>query len=445
MEIYSIGGYSEVGKNMTVVKTGDDAFIFDAGLYIPAVIELQEEEARKEPDEKTLRRKGALPDDLLLDKLGIRDKVRAIFLSHGHLDHVGAAPFLEYRYNAPIIGSPMTTTVLKKIVEDERIHIVNPIKTAQVNSAMKIKGKNTEYTVEFIHMTHSIPHTTMIALHTDEGAVIYGNDFKLDNTPVVGKPPNYQALKRLSKQGVKALIADSLYCGSREKTPSEKVARDMVGDVFHSLRNDKNAIFATTFSSHITRLKSIVEFGKKIDRKVLFLGRTLQKYVASAAVNNLAPFRKDVEMKAYSKQLGSTLRKVSQEREKYLVVCTGHQGEPGSILDRLSQRQLPFEFQKGDNVIFSSNRIPVPRNIKNRSDLDKRLEKMGARIFDNVHTSGHGGKEDLRELFKIISPEHIIPSHGPIAHLKPITELTKELGYTEKNVHLMQNGQKLVI
>lgn len=445
MEIYSIGGYSEVGKNMTVVKTGEDAFIFDAGLYIPAVIELQEEEQRREPDEKTLRRKGALPDDLLLDKLGIREKVRAIFLSHAHLDHIGATPYLEHRYNAPIIGSPMTTTVLKKIFEDERVHIVNPIKTAQVNSSMKVKGKNIEYTVEFIHMTHSIPHTTMIALHTNEGIVIYGNDFKLDNTPVVGKPPNYAALKRLSKQGVKVLIADSLYCGSRQKTPSEKVARDMVGDVFHSLRNDKNAIFATTFSSHIVRLKSIVEFGRKIDRKVLFLGRTLQKYLVSASLNNLAPFKKDVELKAYSKQLGSALRRVSQEREKYLVVCTGHQGEPGSILDRISHAQLPFEFKKGDNVIFSSKTIPVPINIKNRGELDKRIEKMGGRIFDNVHVSGHGGKEDLRELFKIISPEHIVPSHGPIEHLKPIHELTKELGYSDKNVHFMSNGQKIVI
>ena len=180
-----------------------------------------------------------------------------------------------------------------------------------------------------------------------------------------------------------------------------------------------------------------------IDRKILFLGRTLQKYLTSASLNNLAPFRKDIEIKAYSKQLAPALKRIANEREKYLVVCTGHQGEPGSILDRISHGKLPFEFRKGDNVVFSSKTIPVPINIKNREGLDKRLEKTGARIFDNVHVSGHGGKEDLRELFRLISPEHIIPSHGPVHHLKPVTELTKELGYSDKNVHLMHNAQKV--
>lgn len=445
MEIYSIGGYSEVGKNMTAVKTGDDVFLFDAGLYIPAVVELQEEEKGGEVNEKSLRRKGALPNDTILDDLGLRDKVRAIFLSHGHLDHIGAVSHIGYRYNAPVIGSPMTMSVLKKLTEDERDHVQNKVKIAQVNSSIKIQGKDREYTAEFVHMTHSIPHTTMVALHTNEGTVIYGNDFKLDNTPVVGNPPNYNMLKKLSKQGVKALIADSLYCGSKQKTPSEKVARDMVGDVLTSLRSEKSAIFVTTFSSHITRLKSIVEFGRKIDRKILFLGRTLNKYISAASVNHLVPFRREIEMKVYSNQVKSALKKVMNEKEKYLVVCTGHQGEPGSILDRLSRKKLPFTFEKGDNVVFSSKTIPVPVNIKNREELDIRLRKLGARIFDNVHCSGHGGKEDLRELFKILNPEHIIPSHGPIHHLKPITELTSELGYSEKNVHLVHNAQKVVL
>ncbi|MBI5803106.1 RNase J family beta-CASP ribonuclease [Candidatus Pacearchaeota archaeon] len=445
MEIYSIGGYSEVGKNMTVVKTGEDAFIFDAGLHIPAVIEIQEEEKGAEINEKKLRRKAALPDDLILDDLQLRNKIRAIFLSHGHLDHIGAVPYLSYRYNAPVIGSPMTMSILKKTLEDEGKHLPNQLKIAQINSSIKIKGKNTEYTAEFVHMTHSIPHTTMVALYTNEGIVIYGNDFKLDNTPVMGNPPNYNTLRRMSKQGVKLLIADSLYCGSEQKTPSEKVARDMVGDVLSGLRGEKSSIFVTTFSSHIARLKSIVEFGKKIDRRVLFLGRTLNKYLSAASVNHLAPFRKDIEIKIYGNQLKSALKKVSTEKEKYMVVCTGHQGEPGSILDRISHRKLPFEFEKNDNVIFSSKTIPVPINIKNRGELDKRLKKLGARIYDNVHVSGHGSKEDIRELISILNPEHIIPSHGPVHHLKPMHELTKDLGYSEHNCHFMHNGQKVEI
>src|SRR3989344_486249 len=187
MKIYSVGGYNEVGKNMTVVKTGDDAFIFDAGLYIPAVIELQEQEKgqdEKNYSERMLRSKGALPDDLILDKLGIRNKVRAIFLSHGHLDHIGAIPFLAHRYNAPVIGSPYTISVLRRTMQDEGKTIPNKIITIPINSSVQIQGKKS-YTAELVNMTHSIPHTAMTALHTDEGALIYGNDFKLDDTPVI--------------------------------------------------------------------------------------------------------------------------------------------------------------------------------------------------------------------------------------------------------------------
>src|SRR3989344_938813 len=444
MEIYAIGGYSEVGRNMTVVKVGDDAFIFDMGLYMPAVVELQEEDV-KEYNEKILRRKGALPDDLILDKLGIRDKVRAIFLSHGHLDHIGATPYISYRYKAPVIGSPMTMTVLKRIMDDERKQIPNKIKTVQVYSSIKIKGKNSEYTAEFIHMTHSIPHTTMIALHTKEGAVIYGNDFKLDNTPVMGNPPNYAALKRLSKEGVKAIIADSLYCSHKIKTPSERVARNMLHEVFSTVRNDRTGIFVTTFSSHIARLQSIVEFGKKIDRKILFLGRSLNRYVSAARANNLAEFRKDIELKTYRNQLHSALRKVEAEREKYLVVCTGHQGEPGSILDRISKNELPFQFRKNDNLVFSSKTIPVPVNIKNKEIMDRRIEKFGTRLFDEVHVSGHGGKEDIRDLITMVNPQNVIPSHGPVQMLKPMEELAAELGYSKKQYHLLSNSHKIEI
>src|SRR3990167_5227797 len=228
MEVYSVGGFSEVGKNMTVVAVEEDAFIFDCGVYIPALIEMQAEgEEHKDYGEKPLRHKGALPDDLILDRLGLRNKVRAIFLSHAHLDHIGAIPYISHRYNAPIIGSPFTISVLKKILEDGG-NVPNKIIPVNVNSSYKIKGKKREYLVELINMTHSTPQTTMIALHTPEGIVLYGNDFKIDNTPVMGIPPNYKTLKKISNEGIKVAIIDSLYCGSETKTPSEKVARDMV-------------------------------------------------------------------------------------------------------------------------------------------------------------------------------------------------------------------------
>ncbi len=445
MKVYTVGGYDQVGKNMTVVETGEDAFIFDCGLHIPALIALQEDERdnRQGYGEKALRKKGAVPDDLILDKLNLRHKVRGIFLSHAHLDHVGAVPYIAYRYNAPVVGSPFTISVLKKLMADDKKATPNKLITVNVNGSINIKGKSGTYKVEFINMTHSTPHTTMIALHTPEGIALYGNDFKLDNTPVIGNPPNYAALKRISKEGVKIAIVDSLYSGHAMKTPSEKVARSMVEEVLLTVRNENSAIFVSTFSSHIARLKSIVEYGKKLNREILFVGRSLNKYVSAGNDVNLVPFKNDIRLVSYRNQVQSAFRKVSKDPGRYLVVCTGHQGEPGSILDRLSRKQLPFEFKKADNLIFSSKTIPVPENLENKENMDKRFRKTGVRIFDNIHVSGHGGREDIRDLLSIVSPEHIIPSHGSQEQISPLVELTSELGYKKGKVHLLKNGQSV--
>ncbi|MBU2562363.1 MAG: MBL fold metallo-hydrolase [Nanoarchaeota archaeon] len=447
MEIHTIGGFNEVGKNMSVIRTGDDAIMFDSGIYLPAVIELQEEEEQQKTySEKKLRGIGALPDDLLLNQLGLRNKIRAILLGHAHLDHIGAVPYTSYRYNAPVVGTPFTVSVLKKILDDEKIKIPNNIKTIQPNSTFEIKGKKRTYKAEFINITHSTLQTSMVALHTPEGIVLYANDFKLDNTPILGLPPNYDALKRISKEGVKALIVDSLYSGSETKTPSEKVARALIEEVLMTIENEKSAIFVSTFSSHIARLKSIVDFAKKLDRKVYFIGRSLKKYVSSSIEINMCPFKKDIYMGSYKRQVESILKKVSKDRKNSLVVCTGHQGEPGSIMDRLARKKLPFEFKSNDNIIFCSKTIPTPVNMANKGQLDKKLKKSGVRIFDKVHVSGHGGREDLRDLISIINPRHIIPSHGSTQQLSPMIELAREMGYrVGKECHLMQDRQKLNI
>lgn len=444
MEIHTIGGFNEVGKNMTVVDMGDDAVMFDAGVHLPALIELQEQEERQTiPSEKKLRNIGALPNDLILDKFGIRNKVRAILLGHAHLDHIGAIPYLGYRYKAPVVGTPFTTTVLKKILQDDKIKIPNQIKAVNPNSTYTIKGKR-NYEVEFINATHSTIQTSMMALHTPEGIVLYANDFKMDNTPVMGLPPNYQALKRIAKQGVKALVVDSLYSGSEGKTPSEKIARAMVEEVLMTVENQKSAIFVAPFSSHIARIKSIVDYAKKLNRKIYVIGRSMNKYLSAAKEVNMCPYHKDIYIGSYKRQVEAILKKVSKDRENSLVICTGHQGESGSILDRLSRKQLPFEFTQNDNIIFASKTIPVPVNIASKGQLDKRLKKSGVRIFDKVHVSGHGGKEDLRDLISIVNPEHIIPAHGSTQQLTPMIELAREMGYDiGKQCHLMQDGQKL--
>ena len=441
MKIYSVGGYNEVGKNMTVIDLGEDVIIFDCGLFLPPIVEL--EEADKVYSEKRLRSIGAVPSDDILDSLGLRDKVRAILPSHAHLDHIGALPFLSYRYNADIIGTPFTIEVLKTLLNDEKVELKNKLRVVQPNSFCYVQGKNKKYQVDFINITHSTIQTSMIALHTDEGVVLYANDFKFDNNPILGKKPNYDKLKEIAKEGVKVMIVDSLYSGDERKTASEKVARALLEEVMLTTNNDNAGLVVTTFSSHIARLKSIVEFGQELNRKIVFFGRSLNKYVGAATRIDMCPFRNDIEIASYKNQIEKKLKNITSHREQYLVVCTGHQGEPGSILDRLSKNKLPFQFRSQDHVLFSSSVIPTKINIENREKLDAKLKKSGVRLFNNLHVSGHAGREDLRDFINMINPEHIIPAHGSHDKIAPMAELAKELGYKDKDIHLLNDKQRL--
>jgi ribonuclease J len=213
IKVIPIGGFNEVGKNMTAVDLGEDVFIFDGGFYLPAIVALQESE--RIYTEKKFRSIGAIPDDLILDKLGLRDKVRAIIPSHAHLDHIGALPYLANRYNCDIISTPFTIEVLKTLLNDEKIQLRNKLRSVQPNSFIYIQGKNKKYRVDFINITHSTPQSSLLALHTKDGIILYSNDFKLDDNPILGKKPNYKKMKELSKEGIKILICDSLYAGEQ--------------------------------------------------------------------------------------------------------------------------------------------------------------------------------------------------------------------------------------
>ncbi len=446
MEVCTIGGFEQVGKNMTAVKVKDDVIIFDAGIYLPAIIEIQEEENHQQLyNEKDLRRIGALPDDTILDKNGWTDKVRAIIIGHAHLDHLGALPYLAHRYpKAEIIATPFTMAVFHEILEGEKIEIKNKRRIVKEDSTYIINGKSGQIKLEFIHTTHSTLQCVFIAMHTSEGVFFYALDFKFDNYPVIGDPPRYNKLRELGRKGVKVLVLDSLYSGTERKTPSERIARNMVEDAIFSVRDRNSAMIATTFSSHISRLKSIVDFGKKTGRKIVFVGRSLYKYTNAAIKVGQCPFRKDFMMVKYRKQVDAMLKKIDKDRGKYLIVCTGHQAEPGSILDRIVKDETPFKLREGDNIIFSSSVIPDPVNINAREMMDKKLRKKGVRIQTDVHVSGHGGREDMRDLIKILKPQHLIPAHGKLQQETPLIELASELGYKfGETSHLSPNGKIL--
>ena len=441
MKIHAIGVYNEVGKNMTALEIGEDVILFDAGLFLPAIVGVSERE--KIPTEKGMRSLGALADDLYLERKNLRHKVRSILVSRAHLDHVGGIPYNAPRYNADVVGTPFTMEVLKVLMEDAGQNLKNRIVSIPVNGTYTVRGKN-NYKVEFLNMTHSTIQSTIIAVHTPQGIILYANDYKLDNSPVFGDKPNYKRLKELSKIGVKALIVDCLYAPDDRKTPSEKIAKGLLQDVLFTTDNQNKGIIVTTFSSHIARLKTITEFGRRLNREVIFLGRSLSKYVTAAKRVGQAPFMNDIKLVTFKKQLEKTLKRVNKNKKDYLVVCTGHQGEPGSILDRLSRNALPLNLSAEDHIIFSSKTIPTPINEENRKQLEQKLRKHHVRIFDNVHVSGHGGREDLRDLIRLTNPEHVIPSHGDLKKLTAGANLAEEMGYKlNKTVHLMQNGQAL--
>lgn len=445
MEICTVGGFEQVGKNMTAVKVKDDVIIFDAGIYLPAIIEIQEAENEDKEQERDMRKIGALPDDLVLDRYGWTDKVRAIIIGHAHLDHIGALPYIAHRYpHAEIIATPFTMAVLDEIVKAENITLKNKRRIVKEDSTIVLNGKSGPIKLEFIHTTHSTLQCVFIAMHTSEGTFFYALDFKFDNYPVIGDPPRYNKLRELGRKGVKVLVLDALYSRVERKTPSERIARNLVEDALGSVRDRKAALIVTTFSSHIARLKSIVDFGKKTGRKIIFMGRSLYKYVDAAERVGQCPFKKDITLIKYRKQVDSVLKKIEKERGKYLVVCTGHQGEIGSILDRIVKDDTPLRLRDGDNIIFCSSVIPDPVNINARERMDKKLRKKGIRIQTDVHVSGHGGREDMRDIIAILKPKHIIPAHGSLQQETPLIELAGELGYRfGETSHLSPNGKIL--
>lgn len=443
IQVFTIGGYSEIGKNMTAVKIDDEIIILDMGLYLPAVLEYEEGDPR-ELTTKDLIKIGAIPNDNIIEKYS--DKVKAIILGHCHLDHIGAAPYLAKHYDCPIIGTPYTLEVLKTLLEDHEDNYSNRLKQLNINSHLKI-SKNIK--IEFINITHSTPQTVLVAIHTRYGIIMYANDFKLDNHPVLGKKPDYERLKHLAeKENIILLIMDSLYSNLDAKTPSEKVAKEMLKDVMLGTKNNDNLIIVTTFSSHIARLKSIVEFGKTLDRKIVFLGRSLYKYVTAVENIGLVNFSKEVEIIGYRSSVKKKLRQIEKEgRGNYLIACTGNQGEPDAILSRIANKKdIQFEFLPNDIVIFSCRTIPTEMTIKNRGNLEKKLKQFHVRIFKDIHVSGHSAREDHRDLLLLLKPKHILPIHGDRKITKGLETLAEELGYKlNKTVHLGDDGKKIEI
>lgn len=439
IQICTVGGYDEVGKNCTAIKIDDEVVLLDIGLHLDKYIAYTEDEDVHDFSPKKLTEIGAVPDLSLIDDWA--KDVKAIIPTHAHLDHLGAIPFLAQRFSADIICTPYSKAVLEAILRDEKIVLDNEIKALNPNSTHQLSGK---IRIEFINMTHSTPQTVMVVLHTPYGKILYANDFKFDSQPILGKKPNFQRLRELGREGIKCLIVDSIYSGDAKKTPSESVAREMLKDVMIGTNSKGRAVIVTTFSSHLARLKSIVEFGKIMHRRIVFLGRSLGKYVIAGQNIKIINFTKDVKLVRYREKVAKELKRIAKNRQKYLLVVTGHQGEPKAVLSRIVDKQFAFRLEPGDHVIFSCKVIPNEINLENRELLESKLRNTGVRIFRDIHVSGHCAREDLRDLIDMTRPKNIIPAHCEQAKARSMVELAEELGYKQgHNVHLMRDGKRI--
>ncbi|KAF5410496.1 MAG: Ribonuclease J [Candidatus Methanocomedens sp.] len=440
--ITAVGGYNEMGRNMTAIRVGEDVIIMDMGLRLDRV-QIHEDVEIDMKNSRDLINMGVIPDDRIMKQVG--GKVKAIVCTHGHLDHIGAIPKLAHRYDAPILSTPYTTELIKQQISNEKKYKVNnkveSLPTGQIYEV------SPQVSIELIRVQHSIIDAAFAAIHTPAGTILYANDFKIDRTPTIGEAPDFERLRQLGKEGVSLMITESTNSDRKGKTPSEKIAADMVSDVLLGTEEAESGVIVTTFSSHIARIKSIIDAAVEMGRIPVLLGRSMEKYVGTAEKMGFLKFPENLEIYGHRKSIDKALKRINDDgKDKYLPIVTGHQGEPGAILPRIASKGTDYKIEKGDKVVFSANVIPNPLTRANRYSLETKLAMNGARIYDNVHVSGHAYKEDHWELLRMINPEHVIPAHGDIEMHGHYMEMAEDAGYVfGENVHIMRNGEEILI
>jgi ribonuclease J len=441
IEIATIGGYEEVGRQMTAIRAGDDIVVFDMGLNLSKVL-IHDDLRTEKMHSLDLIDMGAIPDDRIMSDLD--GTVQAIVPTHGHLDHIGAISKLAHRYDAPVVAAPFTKELVDQEIEDEqKFNTENDIVTMEAGETMTI-GDSNELELEFVNVTHSIIDAINPVLHTPEGAIVYGLDKRMDHTPVVGDPIDMKRFREIGREGegVLCYIEDCTNANEKGRTPSESVARRHLKDVLYSMEDYDGGIVATTFSSHIARVKSLVEFAKEIGRKPVLLGRSMEKYSGTADRIGAVDFPDDLGMFGHRNGIESTFKRIMNEgKENYLPVVTGHQGEPRAMLTRMGRGDTPYEIEDGDKVLFSATVIPEPTNEGQRYQSENLLGMQGARIYDDVHVSGHLRREGHYEMLQALQPQNVIPSHQDMAGYSGYVELAGNQGYqVGRDLHVTSNG-----
>lgn len=418
VSIYALGGLGEVGKNMYCFENDSDIVIVDCGVKFPGV---------------ELPGIDYIVPDFTHLKNNIK-KVRALFITHGHEDHIGGIPFLLQHINVPVIYAPrLAAALIKNRLEDykmlERVNVVEYDSNSKVNIG--------DFKVSFFRVTHSIPDSFGVVLDTSEGRIVSTGDFKVDLTPI-GPDIELTKISELGSQGVDLLLSDSTNAENEGYTPSEKNVYDSINEIFN---NTKGRIIVSTFSSNISRIQQICESAVLHGRKIAIVGRSMEKAVEISRGFGYIKIPDDSIVPT------NTIKGI--KNDEILILCTGSQGEPNAALSRIaSGEHKDISIMPSDTVVFSSSAIPG--NGIMIAHIVNLLTRCGAECITNsiladIHSSGHPSKQELRLVLKLFKPKYFMPMHGEYRMLRLHAELAQSLGMPEQNCFVLDNGDTLVL
>jgi ribonuclease J len=415
LKIVPLGGLGEVGKNMMTIEYGRNILVVDVGMMFP--------------ESDMLGIDYIIPDwDYLRDK---GDRIRGVVITHGHRDHIGGLPHFLQEFNVPVYATRLARGLIE--VDLRRKHMLDRVtlNTISDDDVLKIGP----FKVEPYHVCHSLPDTVGLGISTPAGLLVHSGDFKLDHTPVDGKPTNYAKLAEFSARGVLALLSDSTNADQPGTTPSEA----MLYDVFHRImREVPGRLIIATFASLVSRIQQVIDVAQERGRKVAIAGRSMIESTQMAQELGYLHVPKGVLLSL------DEIRKLPPQQ--VVILATGSQGEPMAVLSRLATgRHRSLKIEKDDTVVLSSHTIPG--NEETTHGVINGLFQKGADVYygplADTHVSGHASQEEQKLLINLLRPTHFVPIHGELRHLKQHGKTARSLGIPAQNVGVVENGTVL--
>ena len=415
LRVIPLGGLGEIGKNMMLLECGDDMIAVDAGLMFP--------------EEDMLGIDLVIPNVAYIE--ANREKFKAIFLTHGHEDHIGGLPYILRRVQAPIFCTPLTSGLLGVKLKEHHLTGTTELRQIMPGETVSVGC----FRVEAFSVAHSVPDSVGYAIHTPVGIVIHTGDFKLDHTPVMGQLTDLSRLAELGKEGVLLLLADSTYVEVPGYTPSEQLVGESLTNI---LAAAPGRVIVATFASLIARVQQIIDAADITGRKVFVTGRSMMDNVQMARERGYLNFPREMSL--------SVNELKNMPAEDVVVITTGSQGEPTSALTRMANGDHQHvQVQPDDTVVLSASPIPGNEALVYRT-VDN-LFRLGARVLynrtDNVHVRGHAAQEELKIVQALVKPKFFVPVHGEYRHLVLHARLARTMGVADENAIVLIDGDVL--